>query len=195
MHLLDVERRFLGGWGHRGGLHPHQRGGRPGPGLLRPAGGLDVPLRGRGRPTGSFHEAVNLAALWRLPCLFVITNNGYGMGTSVERSNAEPELYQQAVAYKIPGERVDGQDVLAVREATARLLRLARDERQPSILECMTYRYRGHSPIDPGKGYRSTEELEALAPARPHPPLRRASAGAGTAQLGGGPARRRGRRP
>ena len=61
-----------------------------------------MPLRGRGRPTGSFHEAVNLAALWRLPCLFVITNNGYGMGTSVERSNAEPELHKRSVAYKIP---------------------------------------------------------------------------------------------
>ena len=71
------------------------------------------------------------------------------------------------MAYKIPGERVDGQDVLAVREATARLLRLARDERQPSILECMTYRYRGHSPIDPGKGYRSTEEPTSGASATP----------------------------
>jgi pyruvate dehydrogenase E1 component alpha subunit len=161
MHLLDVERRFLGGWGIVGAYIPISVGaalaldyyGRPGASMC---------LFGDGAvPTGSFHEAVNLAALWHLPCLFVITNNGYGMGTSVERSNAEPELYRKSVAYKIPGERVDGQDVLAVREATARLLRLARDERQPSILECMTYRYRGHSPIDPGKGYRSTEELDS----------------------------------
>ncbi len=82
------------------------------------------------------------------------------MGTSVERSSAEPELYKRAAAYKMPGERVDGQDLLAVREATQRLLRLARDERQPSVLECLTYRYRGHSPIDPGKGYREQEEIE-----------------------------------
>src|SRR5439155_2587723 len=79
----------------------------------------------------------------------------------VERASAEPELYKRAAAYKMPGERVDGQDVLAVYEATNRLLRLARDERQPSVLECMTYRYTGHSVADPGKGYRTPEEIES----------------------------------
>ena len=161
MHLLDVQRHFLGGWGIVGAYIPIAVGaglaldyeGRPGAVMC---------LFGDGAvATGSFHEALNVAGLWHLPCLFVITNNGYGMGTSVERSSAEPELYKRAAAYKMPGERVDGQDVLAVREATARLLRLARDERQPSVLECVTYRYRGHSPIDPGRGYRSAEEIES----------------------------------
>lgn len=161
MHLLDVQRHFLGGWGIVGAYVPIAVGaafaldykGLPGASMC---------LFGDGAvPSGAVHEALNLAALWHLPCLFVITNNGYGMGTAVHRSNAEPDLFKQAAAYRMPGERVDGQDVVAVREATTRLLRLARDERQPAVLECITYRYRGHSPIDPGRGYRSIEEIES----------------------------------
>ncbi|HEX2036264.1 MAG TPA: pyruvate dehydrogenase (acetyl-transferring) E1 component subunit alpha [Chloroflexota bacterium] len=160
MHLLDVERRFLGGWGIVGGQIPIAVGAALALDYHERPGAVMCLFGDGAVATGAFHEALNLAGLWHLPCLFVITNNQYGMGTSVERSSAEPELYKRAAAYKMPGERVDGQDVLAVREATARLLRLARDERQPSVLECMTYRYRGHSPIDPGKGYRSQEEME-----------------------------------
>lgn len=160
MHLLDVKRHFLGGWGIVGGQIPIAVGAALALDNLERSGAV-LCLFGDGAvATGAFHEALNLAGLWHLPCVFVITNNGYGMGTSVERSSAEPELYKRAAAYKMPGERVDGQDVLAVREATQRLLRLARDERQPSVLECLTYRYRGHSPIDPGKGYRTPEEIE-----------------------------------
>ena len=83
------------------------------------------------------------------------------MGTSVEMASAEPELFRRAAAYRMPAERVDGQDVLAVREATQRLMRLAREQRQPALLECMTYRYRGHSVADPGKSYRPADEIEA----------------------------------
>ncbi|MDQ3700643.1 MAG: pyruvate dehydrogenase (acetyl-transferring) E1 component subunit alpha [Chloroflexota bacterium] len=160
MHLLDVKRHFLGGWGIVGAQIPIAVGAALALDNLEQPGAV-LCLFGDGAvATGAFHEALNLAGLWHLPCVFVITNNGYGMGTSVERSSAEPELYKRAAAYKMPGERVDGQDLLAVREATQRLLRLARDERQPSVLECLTYRYRGHSPIDPGKGYREQEEIE-----------------------------------
>jgi pyruvate dehydrogenase E1 component alpha subunit len=161
MHLLDVQRHFLGGWGIVGAYIPIAVGAGFALDYENKPGAVMCLLGDGATATGAFHEALNLAGLWHLPCLFVITNNGYGMGTSVDRSSAEPELYKRAAAYKMPGERVDGQDVLAVREATSRLLRLARDERQPSVLECMTYRYRGHSPIDPGRGYRSAEEIES----------------------------------
>ncbi|MGH2356181.1 MAG: pyruvate dehydrogenase (acetyl-transferring) E1 component subunit alpha, partial [Chloroflexota bacterium] len=160
MHLLDVQRRFLGGWGIVGGQIPIATGAALALDYQDKHGAV-LCLFGDGAvATGAFHESLNLTGLWHLPCVFVITNNGYGMGTSVERSSAEPELYKRAAAYKMPGERVDGQDLLAVREATTRLLRLARDERQPSVLECLTYRYKGHSPIDPGKGYRSQDEID-----------------------------------
>jgi pyruvate dehydrogenase E1 component alpha subunit len=161
MHLLDVQRHFLGGWGIVGAYIPIAVGAAFALDYENKPGAVMCLLGDGATATGAFHEALNLAGLWHLPCLFVVTNNGYGMGTAVDRSSAEPDLYKRAAAYKMPGERVDGQDVLAVREATSRLLRLARDERQPSVLECMTYRYRGHSPIDPGRGYRSAEEIES----------------------------------
>jgi len=108
---------------------------------------------------GAFHESLNIAAIWRLPVVFLVTNNQYGMGTSVEQASAEPDLYKRAASYRMPGERADGMDVLAVREATARLMRLARDERQPGLLETITYRFRGHSVADAGKLYRTQEEV------------------------------------
>jgi pyruvate dehydrogenase E1 component alpha subunit len=161
MHLLDVERHFLGGWGIVGSQIPIAVGaaftldyqGLPGA-VLCLFGDAAVNI-------GAFHEGLNLASLWHLPVVFVITNNMYGMGTSVEMASSEPDLFRRAAAYRMPAERVDGQDVLVVREATQRLLRLAREERQPALLECMTYRYRGHSVADPGKSYRSAEEIEA----------------------------------
>ena len=159
MHLLDVARHFLGGWGIVGSQIPIAVGaafaldyhGTPGA-VLCMFGDAAINI-------GAFHEGLNLAAVWQLPVVFVITNNLYGMGTPVELASAEPELWRRAASYRMPSERVDGQDVLAVREATQRLLRLARDERQPSVLECMTYRYRGHSVADPGKSYRPAEEI------------------------------------
>ena len=93
--------------------------------------------------------------------MFQVINNQYGMGTSVEQSNAEPELWRRAAAYRMHGERVDGNDVLAVREAAGRLLAQARDERKPALLETVTYRYRGHSVADAGKVYRTAEEMRS----------------------------------
>ena len=102
---------------------------------------------------------MNLAALWQLPVFFLVENNLYGMGTSVERHSAQTDLSKKAEGYGIPGERIDGMDVIAVREGVAEGIRQAREERRPTILEAFTYRYRGHSAADP-EVYREREEVE-----------------------------------
>lgn len=159
MHLLDVDRRFLGGWGIVGGHLPIATGVALALDYRDADGAVLCHLGDGATNTGAFHEALNLAALWRLPIVFQVINNLYGMGTSVEQASAEPELHKRACAYRIHGERVDGNDVLAVREAAGRLLRLAREESEPALLETMTYRFRGHSVADAGKVYRTPEEL------------------------------------
>jgi pyruvate dehydrogenase E1 component alpha subunit len=108
---------------------------------------------------GAWHESLNLAALWDLPIVFLVVNNGYGMGTTVERASAEPEIYKRASAFRMHGERVDGDDLDAVVEAADRLLRAAREERRPAVLEAVTYRFRGHSVADAGVAYRSKREI------------------------------------
>jgi pyruvate dehydrogenase E1 component alpha subunit len=110
---------------------------------------------------GAWHESLNLAALWNLPIVFLVVNNGYGMGTSVNRASAEPELYRRASAFRMHGERVDGDDLEAVLEASDRLLRRARETREPAVLEVVTYRYRGHSVADAGLAYRTKQEIVA----------------------------------
>jgi pyruvate dehydrogenase E1 component alpha subunit len=167
MHLLDVERGFYGGWGIVAGQLPV-------------ATGLGLALARQGRQAavlcelgdgavnmGAWHESLNLAALWQLPVVFLVVNNEYGMGTSVARASAEPELWRRASAYRMHGERVDGDDLDAVLEAADRLLRGAREERRPAVLEAVTYRYRGHSVADAGLAYRSRDEIagrQALDP-------------------------------
>lgn len=159
MHILDVAANYYGGWGIVAGQLPV-------------AAGLALALVQQGKPQavicelgdgavnmGAWHETLNLAALWHLPLLTVIVNNQYGMGTSVARASSEPELYKRASAFRIPGERVDGDDLAAVIEATSRLLAAARDERQPAVLELMTYRFRGHSVADAGLAYRTKDEI------------------------------------
>lgn len=116
---------------------------------------------------GAWHESLNLAALWELPVVFLVVNNGYGMGTSVERASAEPELHRRAAAFRMPGERVDGDDLEVVKEACTRLLAAAREQRRPSLLEAVTYRFRGHSVADAGLAYRSREEISAREAADP----------------------------
>ena len=109
--------------------------------------------------TGAFHECLNMAQLWRLPVVYVIVNNLLGMGTSVEAASAEPELYKRACAYRMASERVDGNDVLAVRDAARRAVERARNQSQPTLLEAVSFRMRGHSVVDPAR-YRSKEEVE-----------------------------------
>jgi pyruvate dehydrogenase E1 component alpha subunit len=159
MHIFDREQRFMGGYGIVGGNLPLAAGLA----LSAEYKGEDavtVCMFGDGASnTGNFGETMNLAALWQLPIFFLVENNLYGMGTSVERHSAQTDLSKKAEGYGIPGERIDGMDVLAVREGVAEGIRQAREERRPTVLEAFTYRYRGHSAADP-EVYREREEVE-----------------------------------
>jgi pyruvate dehydrogenase E1 component alpha subunit len=110
---------------------------------------------------GAFHESLNMAALWKLPCVYICENNRYGMGTAIERASAIYDVAQRACAYDMASETVDGMDVLAVRDAVARAVDLARREHHPTLIEARCYRYMGHSMSDPVHGhYRTREEVE-----------------------------------
>jgi pyruvate dehydrogenase E1 component alpha subunit len=158
MHMFSRDSNFFGGHGIVGASSSL------GTGLgfahkYKNDGGVAVAYMGDGSANqGQFYEAMNMAALWKLPVLYVIENNRYGMGTSMER-HAAGELYRRGEAYGIPGERVDGMDVLVVQAAARQALDYIRSGNGPYLLEMMTYRYRGHSMSDPGK-YRSKDEVE-----------------------------------
>jgi pyruvate dehydrogenase E1 component alpha subunit len=159
MHIFDAERRFMGGYGIVGGNLPIAAGLALSSDF-RGEDAVTVCMFGDGASNaGNFGETMNLAALWSLPVLFLVENNLYGMGTSVERHSAQTDLSKKAEGYGIPGRRIDGMDVLAVRESVAEGVRLAREERRPTLIEAFTYRYRGHSAADP-EVYREREEVE-----------------------------------
>jgi pyruvate dehydrogenase E1 component alpha subunit len=159
MHIFDLERRFMGGYGVVGGNLPLAAGLA----LASEYRGTDevtVCMFGDGASnTGNFGETMNLAALWSLPLVFLVENNLYGMGTALERHSAVPDLSHKAEGMGIPGVRVDGMDILEVRETVAEHIRLAREDRKPTLVEAITYRYRGHSAADP-EVYREKEEVE-----------------------------------
>jgi pyruvate dehydrogenase E1 component alpha subunit len=159
MHIFDRKRRFMGGYGIVGGNLPIAAGLA----LSAEYKGEDavtVCMFGDGASNaGNFGETMNLAALWKLPVCFMVENNLYGMGTSVERHSAQTDLSKKAEGYGIDGERIDGMDVIAVREAVAEGIRAAREERRPTLIEAFTYRYRGHSAADP-EVYREREEVD-----------------------------------
>jgi pyruvate dehydrogenase E1 component alpha subunit len=159
MHLLDTDRGYYGGWGIVGGQLPLATGLALG--LVRQGKQQAVVCElGDGAVNmGAWHESLNIAALWRLPIVFLVVNNKYGMGTSVERASAEPDLYKRASAFRMHGEPVDGDDLEAVIETSTRLLERAREQREPAVLEAITYRYRGHSVADAGLAYRTKEEI------------------------------------
>lgn len=160
MHLLDVKHGFYGGWGIVGGQLPIATGLALGLVRQKRRQAVLCELGDGAVNIGAWHEALNLAALWDLPVLFLIVNNEYAMGTSVDRASAEPDLYKRAAAFRMPGERIDGDDLDAVLEATGRLMTQAREDRRPAVLEAITYRYRGHSVADAGLAYRTREEIK-----------------------------------
>ncbi|GAA0370502.1 pyruvate dehydrogenase (acetyl-transferring) E1 component subunit alpha [Actinoallomurus spadix] len=166
MHMFDLESRLLGGYGIVGGQLPLATGAAL---AVNYKGGDEVVMCQMGDGTtniGAFHESLNMAALWDLPIVFVVINNGLGMGTTVEASSAEPELYRRASAYRMESARVDGTDVVAVRDAAQAAVERARRESKPFLLETTSPRLRGHSVVDPAR-YRTAEEKEALKEADP----------------------------
>lgn len=160
MHMFSKEKLFFGGHGIVGASTTI------GTGLgfshkYKKDNGIAVTYMGDGAANqGQVAECYNMASLWKLPILYVIENNQYGMGTSVSRSSAG-QLYARGQGYNIPGEQVDGMDVFAVREAARQALNYIREGNGPYILEMMTYRYRGHSMSDPAK-YRTKEEVSQM---------------------------------
>jgi pyruvate dehydrogenase E1 component alpha subunit len=159
MHIFDLEHRFMGGYGIVGGNLPLAAGLA----LSSEYRGTDevtVCMFGDGASnTGNFGETMNLAALWRLPVVFLVENNLYGMGTALERHSAVQDLAHKAEGMGVSGEPVDGMDVLAVREVVTEHIRIAREDRTPTLVEAFTYRYRGHSAADP-EVYREKAEVE-----------------------------------
>lgn len=161
MHLFDTDSRLLGGYGIVGGQLPLATGAAL---AISYRGGDEVVMCQMGDGTtniGAFHESLNMAALWDLPIVYVVVNNGLGMGTTVAHSSAEPDLYRRAAAYRMEGARVDGADVAAVRDAAHTAVERARKQSRPFLLETTSPRLRGHSVVDPAR-YRTTEEKEAL---------------------------------
>jgi pyruvate dehydrogenase E1 component alpha subunit len=159
MHMFDKELNFLGGHAIVGGQIPLATGIA----FASKYQGTDqVTLCFFGEAAvnqGAFHESLNMAQLWKLPCIYICENNQYGMGTSVERAMSLREIAQKACAYDLASEFVDGMDVLAVREATLRAVERARKDYLPTLLEIRTYRFMGHSMSDPGN-YRTRAEIE-----------------------------------
>jgi pyruvate dehydrogenase E1 component alpha subunit len=159
MHMFDLERRFMGGYGIVGGNLPIAGGFA----LASDYQGTDdVTLCqfGDGASNqGTFGETLNLAALWRLPVVFMVTNNQFGMGTSLERHSAVTDLHKRGEGFGVPGMRCDGMDALDTYHVTGEALRIAREERRPMLVEAITYRFRGHSMADPEE-YRTKEQVE-----------------------------------
>jgi pyruvate dehydrogenase E1 component alpha subunit len=161
MHLFDVERGLLGGHGIVGGHLPL-------------ATGVAFAMKYEQRPQvavcffgeaavniGAFHESLNMAALWKLPVIYICENNRYGMGTAIERASAISDVSQRACAYDVASETVDGMDVLAVYDTVSRAVALARRDSLPTLIEARCYRYMGHSMSDPVAGqYRTKQEVE-----------------------------------
>lgn len=159
MHMADVEKNFWGGHAVVGAHLPIAAGLALGDQYLD-RDGVTICMFGDGATNiGYFHEALNLSKVWNLPVLWVCENNQYGMGTSVERASAVPEIRQKAEGYGMPNRRIDGMDILEVREAALEIIENIRSGEGPYFLEIVTYRYRGHSMGDPER-YRQSDEIK-----------------------------------
>jgi pyruvate dehydrogenase E1 component alpha subunit len=159
MHMADVSKNFWGGHAIVGAHLPIAAGMALGD-QYQENDGITICMFGDGATNiGYFHEALNLSKVWNLPVLWVCENNRYGMGTSVERASAVPEIRQKAEGYCIPNSRVEGMDVLKVRQAAQEAIQFVRSGGGPYLLEIVTYRFRGHSMGDPER-YRQQEEVK-----------------------------------
>jgi pyruvate dehydrogenase E1 component alpha subunit len=165
MHMFDVPTGFYGGHGIVG-AQVALGTGLAFAGKYRGDDSVAFVYFGDGAANqGQVYESFNMAQLWKLPAIYIIENNQYAMGTSIERSSSTTELYMRGASFGIPGEQVDGMDVLAVRDAVRRAVERARAGEGPFILEVKTYRYRGHSMSDPAK-YRTKEEVDEVKKTR-----------------------------
>jgi pyruvate dehydrogenase E1 component alpha subunit len=161
MHMFAPEKQFYGGHGIVGASVP-LGAGLAFANTYRGNDHVCLCYFGDGAANqGQVYETFNMAELWKLPIVFIIENNKYAMGTSIERSSSTTDLFQRGLSFAIPGEHVDGMDVRAVRSAGERALAYARAGKGPMILEMLTYRYRGHSMSDPAK-YRTREEVQQM---------------------------------
>lgn len=161
MHMFSTEHKFYGGHGIVG-AQVALGGGLALAHQYNEDGGLCLAYFGDGAANqGQVYETFNMASLWKLPIVFVVENNQYAMGTAVGRSSAETEFYRRGTAFRIPGMKVNGMDVLEVRQAAEIAFKHVREGRGPVLMECETYRYRGHSMSDPAK-YRTREEVQDM---------------------------------
>lgn len=165
MHLFDVNLNFLGGYGIVGGQLPLATGAGLALKYKEKEGMVVAQMGDATTNIGAFHESLNLARIWNLPVMYLVINNGYGMGTKVESAAAEPNLYKRAAAYNIVGERVDGKDPFAVREAVKRAIERAR-QGEPTLLEAVSHRFKGHSVVDPDR-YRDPEMVKSFRQSDP----------------------------
>ena len=167
MHLFDMERRFLGGYGIVGGNLPLAAGVALASDYTESEDATLCMFGDGATNQGTFGETMNLAALWKLPLVFMVINNQFGMGTALERHSAVTDLSRKSEGFGVPGERCDGMDVLDVHATVSEALEKARTDRAPQLVEAATYRYRGHSMADPEQ-YRTKDEVEEW---RPHDPI------------------------
>src|SRR3954451_8949109 len=159
MHMFDLERRFMGGYGIVGGNLPIAAGFALASDYLGTEDATLCQFGDGASNQGTFGETLNLAALWKLPVVFMVTNNRFGMGTALERHSAVTDLHKRGEGFGVPGMECDGMDVLDTYKVTTEALRIAREERRPVLIEAITYRFRGHSMADPEE-YRSKEQVE-----------------------------------
>ncbi len=165
MHMFSTEHKFYGGHGIVG-AQVALGGGLALAHQYNEDGGLCLAYFGDGAANqGQVYETMNMASLWKLPIVFVVENNQYAMGTAVKRSSAETEFYRRGTAFRIPGMNVNGMDVLEVRAAAETAFAYVREGNGPVLMECSTYRYRGHSMSDPAK-YRTREEVQGYREGR-----------------------------
>src|SRR5213080_2302916 len=159
MHMFDKDVNFLGGHAIVGGQIPLATGVAFAA-KYQETDRVTLCFFGEAAVNqGAFHESLNMAQLWKLPCIYICENNMYGMGTSLERAMSFQDVAQKSCAYEMESEFVDGMDVLAMRHATERAIKRAREQSAPTLIEARTYRFMGHSMSDPGK-YRTRAEIE-----------------------------------